>query len=343
MNKTVKRFLFLCVTICILASFFLLVACNNNCDPPPYDPNEIRYERLEIENVRYQFYGNGVELLEIIVNEYGDKPVPYNVLLDKLGDYDITSISDEVFQGMVFHNIKFGAAVENIGKKAFAEESSRWIRTPEPTVVIFNNRLKRIGSEAFLGRDILRLTIPASVTNIENRAFVGCTRLLLNMEIEQTRSQYNPYNFASGWDSGVPLIQWARQAPMCYEDGYFRFKDATQKELLGYIGQFSFGSTPDEVDPETGLTFSYSRVLVIPESVEIVGRGAFPAIRINQRCLDYVWIPKTVLIVDAYAFSGVEQIYCEVESMPNEWHSYWRSGSPYMPLWDREKPIGSVE
>lgn len=72
----------------------------------------------------------------------------------------------------------------------------------------------------------------------------------------------------------------------------------------------------------------------LPNSLEKIRGGAFS----NCTGLTSIVIPISVAYVDQHAFKGLSNltIYCEAESQPSDWNSYWNSAGSEV-IWGYEE------
>ena len=84
-------------------------------------------------------------------------------------------------------------------------------------------------------------------------------------------------------------------------------------DTVTYIGDWAFANC------------SNLESVTLPNSIKSIGYGAFS----YCRSLSSIIIPNSVEVIEGYAFWSCYslKIYCEVESQPVEWDSYWNISS----------------
>ena len=127
------------------------------------------------------------------------------------------------------------------------------------------------------------VTIGSGVTSINSWAFSGCFALQSLYVPESvtsiSNSAFNALRHIEyfGNATGAP---WSAISMNGYKDGDFAYADSSKNKLIAYIGDDS--------------------VVVIPESVDTIGYGAFYV----YRTLESVTIPASVSMIESSAFFG---------------------------------------
>jgi len=193
-----------------------------------------------------------------------------------------------------------------IGKQATSFEipsgvesisSSAFENCSSLTSVVIPDSLTSIGSSAFYDcSSLTSVVIPDSVTSIGSSAFRYCSSLTSVVIPDSVTSiSSSAFENCSSLTSVV-------------------IPDSVTS--IGY-GAFYYCSSLTSV--------------VITDSVTSIGSSAFE----NCSSLTSIVIPDSVTSIGSFAFSDCSSliIYCEVESKPAGWHSYWKySGRPV--VWD---------
>lgn len=186
----------------------------------------------------------------------------------------------------------------------------------------------RIGSSAFFESSISSVSIPSSVTNIDNSAFYSCTNLtsitipqsvetigawafcgctsLSTVNIEGSFSAPDPWDIYNIFDNSCPIttinvpdldtwlnINWNSGLQDVHLSYHLYINGVEVKDLVIPAGTKSIGRSAFQGC--VGLTS-----VTIPESVETIGMGAF------QYCdgLPSITIPSSVTSIGSCAFSG---------------------------------------
>ena len=144
------------------------------------------------------------------------------------------------------------------------------------------------------------VTIPNSVTTIDEGAFEDCTGLT-KVDISNIGAWCN-ISFGNSYAN-----------PLYYaENLYLNSKLVTDLVIpnsVTSIGENAFRNCTSLTD------------VTIPNSVTSIGENAF----MGCTGLTSIEIPNSVTTINNYAFSGCSNltIYCEAESKPSGWNSYW--------------------
>ena len=175
---------------------------------------------------------------------------------------------------------------------------------------VFPTGVTDIGDNAYYGRTLTSITIPATVKTIGMDAFYGCSKL-------------TTVNFATG--SVLKSIY------------NYAFEDCSK--LTGI-------TLPDSVTSISGYAFSGTGLIsmVLPANLATIGRNAFD----SCTSLKEIYIPKSVktIVADPYGYrpfsncSNSLVIYCEAASKPDGWDAEWdsRSSGKFTVYWGASMP-----
>lgn len=202
--------------------------------------------------------------------------------------------------------------------------------------VIISEGVTSIGSEPFMGCDIISVTVPNSVTSIGFAAFSSGCGKMKSITIPNPNTFFSDYALADVLNvvysgSNLSKNSWGPKAVNGYVDDIFVYSDATKTILLGClcaaeghidipssvesIGECAFQSCRhiSSIIIPTGITsieyktFRYCEEITsvtIPNSVTSIGEAAF------QYCenLTSLSIPSSVTSIGDYAFEGIFNI-----------------------------------
>ena len=180
-----------------------------------------------------------------------------------IGD-GVKTIGNDAFAGDRYAepelSVTMGANVESIGARAFQTcFALKSITLPA--------KLKTIGSNAFDGTYITSITIPASVTDIEQYAFVSCGQLT-NIKFEDSNQ---PVNFATGYTRSFGGA--AKEVYLGRDVN--RTGDFANERLFNNVTKVTFGPKFTEIGQNM---FNGNRELtsiVIGSGVKTIGQSAF--------------------------------------------------------------------
>ena len=185
----------------------------------------------------------------------------------------------------------------SIGKYAFAESGVTSLTFAE------NSRVKTIGEGAFENVAITELTVPASVTVIENRAFAGSGDLTVEI-LEGTNALTIKDNVFDG--RSIDTLTLPKNVTAMPDF----IKGLTVKNIIVAEGNPSFVTLDGvlytkkantENDPDILLFYPAGKTdesFVIPDGVTAIGANAFK----GQENLTEITIPSSVVSIGEYAF-----------------------------------------
>ena len=220
----------------------------------------------------------------------------------------VTSIGGDAFRDCTgLTSVTIGNGVSSIGEWAFSGCSGL-------TSIIIPNSVTSIGKGAFFGcSGLTSVTIPDSVTSIGFSAFEGCTGLTSIIIPDSVTSIGIDAFHNTAWYNNQPNgLVYAGKVAYKYKGTMPSNTSIVLKEGTLGIADYAFFSC-------SGLAS-----MTIPNSVTSIGGCAF------RDCtgLTSITIPDSVTSIGYEAFSGCRNltIYCEAESKPIGWSSYWNPG-----------------
>ncbi|MBE6624991.1 MAG: TIR domain-containing protein [Ruminococcaceae bacterium] len=180
-----------------------------------------------------------------------------------------------------------------------------------------------IRSQAFYECTSLEsVTIPSSVTSIGERAFECCTSLK-SITVDGNNTAYKSVDGNLYTKDGKTLIQYAigkTETSFAIPSGVTTIGEGA----FAYCTSLTSVTIPNSVTSIGGGVFFNCASLTsieIPNGVITIGNYAF------TYCtnLTSVTIPDSVTMIGSYAFRGCTSltIYCEAQSAPSGWDSYW--------------------
>ena len=261
-----------------------------------------------------------VEVPEKPQNE-GDK-LQYQKI-DGKEEYRVVGLGTYAELDLVIPSTYKGLPVTEIGEEAFSVNiNSAMIYV---TSITIPDSVTSIGRSAFSGcSSLTSVTIPNSVTSIGSYAFDDCD-LLTSVTIGDSVTSIGSFAFELYDSLSV----------------YFNGDVNKWVEIEGLSNIMSSSRTlyinnqkPTEIVLDTATkinpyAFRYCDSLTsvtIGDSVTSIGNGAF----YDCDSLTSVIIPDSVTSIGVSAFSYCDSltIYCEAESKPSGWDSYWNSYCP---------------
>ncbi len=222
------------------------------------------------ENVNYSLHDDGT--MEIYGNGKMDTSFPLHYLEKNIKNVVIKG--EVTLLPSAFEGMKYLESVELQGefKELPANAFSGCVKLEK---VILNNSLEKIGESAFFGCENLKsIIIPDSVESIGDDAFGSCTSL------EEATIGQNITSLGKNVFDGTDLYNNAEN----WVDGVF------------YVGNYVAGAIISKVPSE----------LVVKDGTKLICNSAFR----QFRGLKSVTLPKTLTVVDDYAFQGCS--YLEV-------------------------------
>ena len=200
------------------------------------------------------------------------------------------------------------------------------------------------------------IEIPSSVTSIDDRAFDGCKSLTIYCEAES-----KPSGWGYSWNSNRPVVWGYDARNLKIIDGvHYYIKDGSAM-VTGRNANVTNVTILSSIE-NNGYTYSVTNIgygafdgctsltsVVIPSSVTSIGDRVFS----SCTSLASIEIPSSVTSIDSSTFYGCTSlasieipssvtsigdgafssctsltIYCEAESEPSGWHSYWNGSRP---------------
>lgn len=252
---------------------------------PDTIPPEVQEERTfyqTIDGIRY-FKNIGYMRAEVVApadgSRYEQKEV---VILDKVDDiFPVTRIADWAFADAATTSIKLPNTIETIGARAFEGTNLTGITLP--------NSLTKIEDSTFLGCSSLkRIDIPGKVTRIGDDAFEGCTKL-----------------------ESVTLHPGLKEIGACAFTDNFELKEITIPATVSTIGRNAFTGS--------GLK-------------RVTCEGSTPPANVDSKAFDADTLQNALLRVPASAVStykahGVWGLFSKIEGIGSSGSSSGSSSS----------------
>ncbi|MDE6472272.1 MAG: leucine-rich repeat domain-containing protein [Clostridia bacterium] len=280
----------------------------------PYEKSDYRYEYysndyIEIDEkgkrLEEDLFGN-LEQLTKLEEQLNNLTYKY-ICVDFDSDRKVTSVFLDT-------NKCNNKNEDKIAKKFKVEGSDKYYRTKYKdgslyksklgTDIVIPNGIKEIDKRAFEDcRSLTSVVIPSSVTRIGSRAFYNCFSLT-SVVIPSSVTSIGSTAFANCVElTAVYITDIARWCAIDFENEW---------------------SNPLYFANELYLNNQSVAEIAIPEGVTRIGSRAF------YNCsLTSIVIPSSVTSIGEEAFEGCSSltIYCEAESQPSGWNSYWNSSN----------------
>ena len=232
------------------------------------------------------------------------------------------------------------------------------VKSKDITSCKINEKTKVIADVAFEGcSSLTSITIPNSLKSIGYEAFEDCSSLarvdITDMKawcnIDFDSSTSNPLVYAQNLYLNGELVT-ALEIPFGVTSiGDYAFRNCsnltsiTIPNSVTSIGDYAFSNcssltsitVPNSVTSIGDYAFSNCSSLTsitVPNSVARIGYRVFN----NCSSLASITIPNSVTSIGSYAFAGcssLKTIYCEAESQPSGWYSFWIFGCSAKVVW----------
>ena len=200
---------------------------------------------------------------------------------------NVTRIGSHVFRDCSNLTSVVWNAKECEGWRRVWENSPFYYIASQITSFTFGDNVESIPYAICENMHLASITIPESVTRIEDKAFYNCSSLSAvvpnNVTSIQDSAFYNVLNVEyNGTATGSP---WGAKCVNGYVDGYFVYTDETKTNLLA-------------------CSFAAMGVVTIPESVTSIGAGAF------RGCtgLTSIIVPENITSMGANVFTGCSSL-----------------------------------
>ncbi len=248
-------------------------------------------------------------------------------------NHSLTSIADYVFaQCVSLRNVDFPRTLTSIGNRAFFQcdvlaeidledtqiqtiDEYAFYSCEKARVVTLPEGLERIGPYAFYHCGAAELTIPSTVTAIEDHAFTkseNLTKLTFAegeegsklREIGDYAFRYSPR--LEGLDLPDSLKKIGTAAFLTSGVKYVNFGSGIEE-----IGSYAFGGD------------SYLAAVTLPEGLRIIGDDAF----FSCAALTSVVLPASLTSIGSYAFYNCPNVafYTALEAQPSTWNERWNA------------------
>ncbi len=210
--------------------------------------------------------------------------------------YEDSSYPNEFVQKIILPN-----TVTYISDEAFYQPTD-WAtsRFSPLREIVLPEGLKTIGKNAFgKNMELLKIEIPASVTDIERGAFYGCTNLS-----DVTFKGNNTFVHGGAFGSLMYGDEFAGFLSSLYNEWLYDDNSSDffvwQNQLLAYKGESKTPLIPDSVKTIAPRAFYGSEItgVTIPQSVKEIGQYAF----YETGTLESVVIPSSVEVIDDNGF-----------------------------------------
>ena len=240
----------------------------------------------------------------------------------------VTSIDNDAFENCSsLTSVEIPNSVEVLGYYAFSSCSSL-------TSIVIPNSVTSIGDKAFSScSSLTSVIIPNSVEVLGEYAFYSCSSLT-NIEVAEDNEYYKDIDGNLYSKDGTKLIQYA----IGKQDTLFTIPASVTSigdSAFYYCDALTSIVIPDSVISIGYYAFEYCSSLtsiVIPDSVTRIGSGAFA----YCNSLTSIVMPDSVTKIGIAAFADCDQlttIYCEAQSQPEGWDSYWKYDCDAQVVW----------
>lgn len=267
---------------------------------------------------------------------------------EEINGKPVVTIADGCFKNSTtITYVELPDSIKEIGKEAFSGASSL-------TGIQMGSSIEEIGANAFLNaKSLKKIVIPDKVTKLEPYTFVGCDSLqtitigasltsidpnvyiynIFYCPAEFIVSEKNPYMTAIDgvlYDKAIEtLIRYPKNKmkvkyempPSVREIAPYAFAGLSSRLVILILSP-----NLERINEWAFLDCQYLKHLTIPDKVTYIGQYAF------RQCykLQELNIPMNVEQIEVAIFKwcyALTDIYCEANSKPEGWNSYWNSTS----------------
>jgi hypothetical protein len=209
------------------------------------------------------------------VNKIGEYAFFYSKVSNVILSKNMTEIPDGMFKDANLKKIKLPAGITRIGKKAFLNNQFESISLPanlteiddnafdhcrKLTTVEWNNRVKRIGREAFYFTGLTKAIIPDSVTECGENCF--CSTNISKVQFSKNMTTIPAGMLSSTKITNVVIPDYIKECGRYCFSSNLQLKSVTFSKNMTLI--------PEGMCSETGITN-----VVIPGYIKTVEKDAF--------------------------------------------------------------------